>query len=98
VISRVTPANVQLFDRAARTFGAAADGCQEFVRSPGALAFVASHAEEILGWCWGYHLIRPDISSKVYLHRLEVARENRRRGIGRARDSAGTVCGESRRL
>lgn len=77
-------ADLQLFDRAVRTFGSAADGGQAFLRSPGALAFVASHGAEISGWCWGYHLIRPDTSSMLYLHQLEVAQEHRRRGIGRA--------------
>lgn len=84
VISRVPAADVQLFDRAVRTFGAAAGGGQAFLGSPGTLAFVASHDEEIFGWCWGYHLIRPDASSMLYLHRLEVVQEHRRRGIGRA--------------
>ncbi|WP_426507384.1 GNAT family N-acetyltransferase [Dactylosporangium sp. McL0621] len=32
----------------------------------------------------GYHLARPDASSMLYLHRLEVASEHRRQGIGRA--------------
>ncbi|MEQ4301461.1 GNAT family N-acetyltransferase [Plantactinospora sp. B6F1] len=84
MIRRVPAADVQLFDRAARRFGAAAGGGQAFLGSPGALAFVASHGAEIVGWCWGYHLIRPDTSSMLYLHRLEVAQERRRLGIGRA--------------
>ncbi|SCE94815.1 AAA domain-containing protein [Micromonospora chaiyaphumensis] len=76
------------------------DGGQAFLRSPGALAFVAFDGEEIVGWCWGYHLIRPDTSSMLYLHRLEVTQEHRRRGIGaallRAFMSAGVQAGASR--
>ncbi|GID33400.1 acetyltransferase (GNAT) family protein [Paractinoplanes brasiliensis] len=48
------------------------------------MAFVAFDGDEILGWCWGYHLVRPDTSSMLYLHRLEVTPERRRRGTGRA--------------
>ncbi|MFB9179332.1 GNAT family N-acetyltransferase [Dactylosporangium sucinum] len=77
-------ADVRVFDRAIHVFGAVPGGGQEFLERPGALAFVASQAEEIFGWCWGYHLVRPDASSMLYLHQLEVAQEHRRRGVGRA--------------
>lgn len=74
----------RLFDRAMDMFGGVSGGSQAFLETPSALAFVASEAGEIFGWCCGYHLIRPDNSSMLYLHRLEVAQEHRRRGIGRA--------------
>lgn len=67
-----------------RTFRGTTGGGQAFLGSPGALAFVASHGQDISGWCWGYHLIRPDCSSMLYLHQLEVAEAHRRQGIGRA--------------
>lgn len=73
-----------MFDRAAALFGMVAGGGQAFLEAPHALAFVARRSEQILGWCWGYHLPRPDASSMLYLHRLEVASEHRRQGIGRA--------------
>lgn len=38
---------------------------------------------EVVGWCWGYHLVRPDGRSKVYLHELEVIPAARRKGHGR---------------
>ncbi|MFF5229784.1 GNAT family N-acetyltransferase [Dactylosporangium sp. NPDC000521] len=66
------------------SFRVAPGGGRAFLGSPGTLAFVASEGAEIFGWCWGYHLVRPDASSMLYLHRLEVAHEHRRRGIGRA--------------
>ncbi len=94
MIRRVQAADVRLFDRAARRFGAAAGGGQAFLGGPGALAFVASPGDEIVGWCWGYHLIRPDTASMLYLHRLEVAQEHRRRGIGRALLHAFMAAGE----
>ncbi|MEU0556897.1 GNAT family N-acetyltransferase [Dactylosporangium sp. NPDC006015] len=84
MISRVGAADVRLFDRAMAEFGVVPGGGRAFLGSPGALAFVASDGAEVLGWCWGYHLVRPDASSMLYLHRLEVARQHRRRGVGRA--------------
>ncbi|WP_238019932.1 GNAT family N-acetyltransferase [Dactylosporangium sp. AC04546] len=84
MISRVAAADVRLLERAMDTFGAMPGGGRAFLESPSALAFVASQAGEIFGWSWGYHLIRPDTSSMLYLHQLEVAQEHRRRGIGRA--------------
>ncbi|MEU1689063.1 GNAT family N-acetyltransferase [Micromonospora sp. NPDC005707] len=100
MISRLAVADVRLLDRAMGRFGAVSGGAQAFLSSPGALAFVASDGDEIFGWCWGYHLIRPDTSSMLYLHRLEVAQEHRRRGIGaallRAFMSAGAQAGASR--
>jgi GNAT superfamily N-acetyltransferase len=84
VISRVLAADVEVFERAVRTFRGTTGGGQAFLGSPGALAFIASHGKDISGWCWGYHLIRPDCSSMLCLHELEVAEAHRRQGIGRA--------------
>lgn len=56
-----------------------------FVEAPATVAFVAvGSSSEVIGWCWGYHLMRPDVSSMLYLHGLEVAEEHRRQGHGRA--------------
>jgi ribosomal protein S18 acetylase RimI-like enzyme len=49
----------------------------------GGLTFVALDGPEVVGWCWGYHLVRPDGSSMLYLHQLEVDEAYRRTGIGR---------------
>ena len=43
------------------------------------MTFVALAGSEILGWCWGYQLIRPDDSSMLYLHQLEVDETHRRK-------------------
>ncbi|WP_432885468.1 GNAT family N-acetyltransferase [Kribbella sp. CA-245084] len=45
---------------------------------------MATDSEEIAGWCWGYHLPRPDGTSMLYLHQLEVAKPHQGQGIGRA--------------
>jgi ribosomal protein S18 acetylase RimI-like enzyme len=82
MISKVSAADLPRFERAIRKF-MGTDGGRVFAQTPGTLAFIASDDPEILGWCWGYHLVRPDASAMLYLHQLEVAVEHRRRGIGR---------------
>ncbi|MBU2668529.1 GNAT family N-acetyltransferase [Actinoplanes bogorensis] len=88
MINRVFPADAGLFERAVRTFRGATGGGRAYLGSPDALAYVASDGRDISGWCWGYHLIRPDNSSMLYLHQLEVAEPYRGQGIGRALLSA----------
>lgn len=54
-----------------------------YASSPATMTFVAVDGSEIAGWCWGYNLVRPDDSSMLYLHQLEVDETYRRRGIAR---------------
>jgi ribosomal protein S18 acetylase RimI-like enzyme len=82
VITRISLGNLSLFERAVRRFMGLAGG-RAYAQSPGAVGFVASDGAEIVGWCWGYHLVRPDDSSMLYLHQIEVAEAHRRTGIGR---------------
>ncbi|MFB9237670.1 GNAT family N-acetyltransferase [Plantactinospora siamensis] len=84
MIDRVGADDSGLFERAVRTFNGSVGGGLAYLRSPGAVAFVASDGAEVVGWCWGYHLIRPDRSSMLYLHHLEVRQSHRKRGVGRA--------------
>lgn len=83
VILRASSAAVDVVEKAARRFTGDAAGVVPFVQSPGTIAFVAVEAQEVQGWCWGYLLARPDGTSMLYLHRLEVAESCRRQGIGR---------------
>jgi ribosomal protein S18 acetylase RimI-like enzyme len=83
VIVRASPATVDVLDEATRLFTGVAPGAGRFVQSPGAVAFVAVDGPDVQGWCWGYLLVRPDRTSMLYLHNLEVAESFRRRGIGR---------------
>ncbi len=84
IVDASSPGQVDLLRRATLRF-AHADQAHGFAAAPGALAFVAvTDDDQVIGWCWGYHLMRPDTSSMVYLHRLEVAEEHRRQGHGRA--------------
>ncbi|MFI5732223.1 GNAT family N-acetyltransferase [Kribbella sp. NPDC051587] len=69
-----------------------------FLTAPGTLAFVAG--TEPRGWCWGYHLPRPDGTSMLYLHQLAVAEPYRRQGLGKALlqtfMTAGTLAGATK--
>jgi ribosomal protein S18 acetylase RimI-like enzyme len=80
---RVLPADGEWVERAARRFGSQSSGATAFARTPGTMAFVAAEGDDVQGWCWGYILPRPDGTSMLYLHNLEVAEDCRRRGIGR---------------
>ncbi len=68
--------------RAAATFGVAGDP-DGFVGSGLAIAFVSIDGDELTGWCYGYHLPRPDGTAMAYLHSIDVDEAHRRRGIGR---------------
>jgi ribosomal protein S18 acetylase RimI-like enzyme len=78
----VTP-DAKLLTRAVHTF-LNRDADQTYLDSPSTLTFVATDDDEVAGWCWGYRLPRPDGSSMLYLHQLEVAKSHQRQGIGRA--------------
>jgi ribosomal protein S18 acetylase RimI-like enzyme len=83
MIRRVSPAEVELFEMAVRRFTGDANGAAVFVQSPGAIAFIAVEDYDVKGWCWGYLLARPDATTMLYLHNLEVVEAYRRQGIGR---------------
>jgi ribosomal protein S18 acetylase RimI-like enzyme len=84
VILRVSSADVEIFAEAARRFAGQSAGAAAFAQSPGTIAFVAVEDHDVQGWCWGYMLARPDGTSMLYLHNLEVAERSRQQGVGRA--------------
>lgn len=55
---------------------------ERFAEASGTLAFVAVSNSDVVGWCWGYHLIWPDDSSMLYLHQMEGEEAYRRKGSG----------------
>ena len=84
IVDVSSPAQLDLLRQATRRF-AGADQPGAFAEAPATLAFVAvGNADEVIGWCWGYDLVRPDASPMLYLHELEVAESHRRQGHGRA--------------
>lgn len=83
MILRVSAADDKLLTQAASLFSGQATGVTGFTRTPGTIAFVAVEDGDVQGWCWGFHLARPDGPGMVYLHNLEVAEHCRRRGLGR---------------
>ena len=84
-----------LFQRAADHFGGTAQSARAYLSEPGTLAFVATAGEEVVGWCWGSRLARPDGSLMLYLHELEVGEVHRRRGFGKALLQAFMAAGRS---
>ncbi|MFC5004179.1 GNAT family N-acetyltransferase [Dactylosporangium cerinum] len=83
MIVRASSAAVDVLEEATRRFVGVASGVAAFVQSPGTIAFIAVDGHEVQGWCWGYVLARPDGTSMLYLHNLEVTESCRGRGIGR---------------
>lgn len=82
VIVRATSAERELLDRAVRAFRGHGD-VDRFLAAEGTVASLVVDDATIRGWCWGYHLVRPDASSMAYLHELEVVEGSRHRGLGR---------------
>jgi ribosomal protein S18 acetylase RimI-like enzyme len=79
---RIVQADPATVERAVSKFmNVEADGA--YATSPTTLTFVALDGAEIAGWCWGYQLVRPDNSTMLYLHQLEVDEAHRRQGIAR---------------
>ncbi|HWD82674.1 MAG TPA: GNAT family N-acetyltransferase [Kribbella sp.] len=78
----ITAPDAELLARAVRTF-MNTDAGADYLDTPGTLVFVAVDGDHISGWCWGSQLARPDGTSMLYLHQLEVAEAYRRQGIGR---------------
>lgn len=84
VIIRASSATLTVLERATRHFTGTATGAAAFIDAPGTIALVAVNDAEVQGWCWGHLLPRPDGTTMLYLHHLEVAEPHRRQGIARS--------------
>jgi GNAT superfamily N-acetyltransferase len=83
-ILELGPGDEALLARAIRTFrdlDAAAPDL--FLQDPRTHAFVARDGDEVIGWCYGYELLRPEGRWMMLLQRIEVVPERRREGAGR---------------
>ncbi|GAA1603516.1 hypothetical protein GCM10009789_66920 [Kribbella sancticallisti] len=80
---RIELADPASIERAVRKFMKVETGGGAYASSPATITFIAWAGPEIAGWCWGYQLARPDDSTMLYLHQLEVDAAYRRQGIGR---------------
>jgi len=82
IVNASSPETVDLLDRAAQVFRGAEKGVRAFALAENALASIALEGDDIVGWCWGYVLCRPDGTAMAYFHELEVAESHRRRRVG----------------
>jgi ribosomal protein S18 acetylase RimI-like enzyme len=82
-VTKIHTPDAELLVRAVRTF-MNRDADVSYLESPATLVFTALTDNELTGWCWGYQLPRPEGSSMLYLHQLEVREPHRSEGIGRA--------------
>ena len=83
IVDASSSGGADLLREAVRIFRRIDTEAKSFARSGSSVAFTAIADDEIVGWCWGYRLRRPDGTSMGYIHELEVAETHRRRGIGR---------------
>ncbi|HWS31626.1 MAG TPA: GNAT family N-acetyltransferase [Actinoplanes sp.] len=83
MIVHASSATMNVFKEATRHFTGSSHGAAAFVESPETIALIAMDGPEIQGWCWGHLLSRPDGTTMLYLHDLEVDESHRRQGIAR---------------
>jgi GNAT superfamily N-acetyltransferase len=84
-VRELGPGDEELLHRALRTFkdvDAAAPDL--FLNDPRTHAFVALDEGDVIGWCFGYELFRPEGRWMMVLHGIDVRQERRREGVGRA--------------
>lgn len=83
-VVEIGPAEHRLWAEAVARFRDVHQDRQDrFLSDPSAVAFVAQVAEQIVGWAWGYRLLRPDGHSMLLLYEIEVVESERRNGVGR---------------
>ena len=79
---RIVEASAERLARASTKYNKG-EAAEAFSTAGYGLAFVVEEANDIVGWCWGYHLLRPDGTTMVYVHEIEVDEEARQQGYGR---------------
>jgi GNAT superfamily N-acetyltransferase len=83
-IRRLESGDFELLARAVETFtGVRAPAPDLFLEQPRTHAFVALDGEDVIGWCYGYELLRPEGRWMMFLKQIEVLEQRRREGVGR---------------
>ncbi|HEV8563721.1 MAG TPA: GNAT family N-acetyltransferase [Actinomycetota bacterium] len=83
-IRKLGPGDEELLERAMLQFGQGSPPAPDlFLGDPRSHSFVAIDAEDVVGWCFGYELFRPEGRWMMLLARLDVAEERRRERVGR---------------
>lgn len=74
----------ELLRDALRTFKDADAAAPDlFLEDPRTHAFVALDGDDVIGWCFGYELFRPEGRWMMLLYQIDVVEERRREGVGR---------------
>lgn len=97
-IVEIGPDDHRLWAEAVALFrGVRHDRHHQFLSDPVTVAFVARDGASLVGWAWGYRLLRADGDSMLLLYEIEVVDSERRKGIGRGLVDAFLDLGRSER-
>jgi GNAT superfamily N-acetyltransferase len=84
-IRELAPGDEELLHRALRAFkDVDAVAPDLFLNEPRTHSFVALDGDDVIGWCFGYELLRPEGRWMMVLSGVDVLKERRREGVGRA--------------
>jgi ribosomal protein S18 acetylase RimI-like enzyme len=84
-IRELGPGDEELVDRAARRFRDQPAAAPDlFLEDPRSHLLVALDGDEVLGWAYGYELLRPEGRWMMFMQQIDVVADRRREGIGRA--------------
>jgi GNAT superfamily N-acetyltransferase len=83
-IRELGPGDEELLDHAVHTFREADAAAPDlFLEDPRSHAFVAVNDDDLVGWCFGYELFRPEGRWMMLLYQIDVVEVHRREGVGR---------------
>lgn len=83
-IRELGPGDEELLHRALRAFNDVDAAAPDlFLNDPRTHAFVAIDGEDVIGWCFGYELFRPEGRWMMVLAGIDVQQERRRERVGR---------------
>ena len=78
------PGDEEMLQRAVLEFANTSSVAPDlFLADPRSHAFVAVEGEQVLGWCYGYELLRPEGRWMMFLKQIDVVEERRRERVGR---------------